>query len=88
MAEGDGDGTERKNVGYDWSEDEACCRMRRDGVKKRFWSKARDYIFRHHVAPRGQLYVPRESSLSIPLKYIDVNRQTKTNLDNLEGGQH
>ena len=42
------------------------------------------YICRHHVAPRGQLYVPQESSIPVPPKYIDMNRQTRTNLDNPE----
>ena len=38
-------------------------------------------MYRHHVVPREQLYVPKESSFPIPLKYIDVVRQTKTYLD-------
>ena len=39
------------------------------------------FIFRHHVEPRVKLYSPREESFPIPLKYIDVSRTTKTNLD-------
>ena len=35
----------------------------------------------HHVEPRVKLYSPREESLPIPLKYIDVSRTTRTNLD-------
>ena len=31
--------------------------------------------------PRVKLYSPREKSLPIPLKYIDVSRTTHTNLD-------
>ena len=42
-----------------------------------FWSMSDDFIYSQHVAPRGQLHVPRESSLSIPLEHIDVIRQTK-----------
>ena len=38
----------------------------------------------HRVALRGQLYVPHESSFPIPLNYVDVCRQTRTNADNLE----
>ena len=34
---------------------------------------------------RGQLYVARSSSF-LTLKYTDVNRETKTNLDNVEEG--
>ena len=38
-------------------------------------------MFRHHVEPRVKLYLPREESFPIPLKYIDVSRTTHTNLD-------
>ena len=40
-----------------------------------------NFIFRHHVEPRVKLYSPREESFPIPLKYIDVSRTTRTNLD-------
>ena len=33
-------------------------------------------IYRHHVEPRGQLYVPSETSF-LPVKYVDAFRQTK-----------
>ena len=36
---------------------------------------------RHHVEPRVKLYMPREESYPIPLKYIDVARTTHTSLD-------
>ena len=39
------------------------------------------FIFRHHVEPRVKFYSPREESFPIPLKYIDVSRTTRTNLD-------
>ena len=39
-----------------------------------------DFIYRHHVEPQVQLYVPKEESFSIPPKYIDVTRTTQTNL--------
>ena len=34
--------------------------------------------------PRVQLYVPKEETFLIPLKYIDVTRSTHTNLDVLQ----
>ena len=43
-----------------------------------------DFIDRHHVEPRVQLYVPKEESFTIPLKYIDVTRTTHANLDMLQ----
>ena len=46
-----------------------------------FWSMERDFIFRHHVEPRVQLFVPREETFPTPQKYIDVTRSTHTNLD-------
>ena len=33
------------------------------------------------LEPRVKLYSPREDSFPIPLKYIDVSRTTRTNLD-------
>ena len=42
-----------------------------------FWSMSGSFIYRHHVEPRVKLYSPREE----PLKYIDVSRTTRTNLD-------
>ena len=46
-----------------------------------FWSMSGNFIFRHHVEPRVNLYSPREESFPIPLKYIDISRTTHTNLD-------
>ena len=51
------------------------------GAKHDFWSITGDFIYRHHVEPRVKLYVPREESFPIPLKYIDVTRNTHTSLD-------
>ena len=45
------------------------------------WSTEGDFIYRHHVEPRVQLYVPKEESFPIELKYIDVTRTMHTNLD-------
>ena len=46
-----------------------------------FWSMPGNFVYRHHVEPRVKLYSPREESFPIPLKYIDVSRTTRTNLD-------
>ena len=35
----------------------------------------------HHVEPRVKLYVPREESFPIPMKYIDVTWTTYTSVD-------
>ena len=52
-------------------------------AKNDFWSITGDFIHRHHVEPRVKLYVPREESFPIPMKYIDVTRTTHTSLDGL-----
>ena len=46
-----------------------------------FLSMSGNFIYRHHFEPRVKLYSPREESLPIPLKYIDVSRTTQTNLE-------
>ena len=54
-------------------------------ARKDFWSMSGElFIYRHHVMPREQWYVPKESSFPMPSKYMDVVRQIKTNPDNLE----
>ena len=53
-------------------------------AKNDFWSMSGIFIFRHHVEPRVKLYSPREESFPSPLKYIDVSRTTRTNLDVLQ----
>ena len=45
------------------------------------WSMTGNFIYRHHVEPRVKLYSPKEESFPVPLKYIDVSRTTRTNLD-------
>ena len=50
-------------------------------VRRDFWSIQGDFIYRDHNEPRVQLYVPKEETFPIPLKYIDVTRSTHTNLD-------
>ena len=46
-----------------------------------FWSISGNFIYRHHVEPRVELYVWKEESFPIPLKYIDVTRTIHTSLD-------
>ena len=48
-----------------------------------FWSISGNYIYRHHVEPRVKLYVPREESFPIPLRFIDVTRATSATLDGM-----
>ena len=35
-----------------------------------FWTITREFIYRHHVEPRVKLYMPREESFPIPMKYM------------------
>ena len=46
-----------------------------------FWSIQGGFIDRHHNEPRVQLYVPKEETFPISLKFIDVTRSTHTDLD-------
>ena len=39
-----------------------------------FRSMLGEFIYRHHVMPREQLYVPKESSFPVSSKFIDVVR--------------
>ena len=50
-------------------------------AKNDIWSTTGDFVSRHHVEPRVKLYMPKEESFPIPLKYIDVTRNTHTSLD-------
>ena len=49
-----------------------------------FWSIQGDFICRHHNEPRVQLYVPKEETFPVLLKYIDVTGSTHTDLDVLQ----
>ena len=42
-----------------------------------FWSIEGNYIYRHHVEPRVQLYVPKEETFPTPMRYIDVVGRTR-----------
>ena len=50
-------------------------------AKNDFWTITGEFIYLHHVAPRVKLYVPKEESFPVPLKYIDVTRTTHTSLE-------
>ena len=45
-------------------------------AREDFQSVSWEFVYRHHVVPREQLYVPKESSFAIPSKYSDVVSQT------------
>ena len=40
-----------------------------------------EFLYRHHVVLRVKLYVPREDTFPLPVKYVDVTRTTYTSLD-------
>ena len=50
-------------------------------AKSDFGTITGEFIHRRHVVLRVKLYVPKEESFPIPLKYIDVARTTYTSLD-------
>ena len=53
-----------------------------------YWTVSGDMLTRHHVRERTQLYQPSElDGCPIPLKYIDVTRETRTSLDVAEEAQ-
>ena len=50
-------------------------------LKNDFWSVTGDFICRHHVEPSVKLYMSKEESFPVALKYIDFSRTTQTSLD-------
>ena len=50
-------------------------------VKNDFWAITGEFIYRHHVVPGVKLYVPKEESFPIPLKFIGDTRTTHTSQD-------
>ena len=59
--------------------------MMDDGeARNDFWSMKGNYIYRHYVEPRVQLYVPKEETFPLPLRYIDVVRTTHTSLSRID----
>ena len=54
----------------------------RDAMEREdYWSMSEEFIDRHRALPRKQSYVLKESSFQIPIKYMDIVRQTNTNLE-------
>ena len=51
------------------------------GAWRHFRSVQGDFIYRHHIEPRVQLYVPKKETFPPSLKYIDATRSTYTDLD-------
>ena len=47
-----------------------------------------DFIYRRHTEPRVHLYVPKEESFPIPLKYIDATRTTQDDYWNVDVDRH
>ena len=52
--------------------------------RRDFWSRQGEFMCRHHIEPRVQLYVPQEETFPVPLKYMDVTRASYINLDVLQ----
>ena len=48
-----------------------------------FWSFQGDFIYRHNE-PQVQLYVLKKETFPVPLKYIDVARSSRTDLDAMQ----
>ena len=53
-------------------------------AQRDFWSIQGDFMFRHHIEPRIQIYVSKEGTIPIPRKDTDVTGATFTNLDMLQ----
>ena len=51
---------------------------------KDYWTLTNEVLVIHHLKPRTRLFVPSETTLPIPLEYIDVTRMTITDLDSEE----
>ena len=45
-----------------------------------FWSTSGEYLVRHHINPRTEMYTPGEDC-PFPTKWLDVHRETTTNID-------
>ena len=50
-------------------------------VREDPWTMFDDFIYRHRVMAREPLQLPKELSLTTPSKYLQVVRQTMTNLE-------
>ena len=54
-----------------------------DQELKDYWSLTRDMLVIHHLKPRLKLFEPTAENIPIPLKYLDILRVTRTDLDTL-----
>ena len=52
--------------------------------RKDTWFLNLNVLIRHHSVPRMRLYVPTEADCPVPLDYLDVVRETTTDLDRLD----
>ena len=64
---------------------EAVCEqaVRSEGLCKDSWSMSGDNINRHHADLRIALYARDEKTFPVPLKYIDVTKQTKIDIESV-----
>ena len=46
-----------------------------------YWTMQGDMLTRHHRQQRSEMFVPTDDNSPIPMKYLDVIRQTKTSLE-------
>ena len=53
----------------------------RRAIPEDYWTMRGDLLIRHHLQLRTELFVTTDSNLPIPLKYVDVIRQTTTSLE-------
>ena len=58
-------------------------RRRQESSTQDSWSMSGDFINQHHAELRLKLYDPDNETFPIPLKYVDVMRQTQTSLNNV-----
>ena len=53
-----------------------------EDFSKDYWTVRSDFIRIHHVTPRTSLFDPSKcSDLPIPLEYIDIFRETRTDIE-------
>ena len=49
-----------------------------------FWRISGDFVYRYHNTPRKCMFVPVEGDCPVPLRFLDVDRYTSTNIDGIE----
>ena len=74
-------GSEHLGEGFQRSSNEPQQKKYDAEARNDTWSIEGDFIDRHHVEPRVRLFVPKEESFPVPLKYVDVTRKTHATLD-------